>query len=1170
MFLNWLDWRVRERPGLDSSLEPKKSADRTSSLDGAMSSRSNAEEGRRLIEKGRQLRRNGDRASSLQAFQQAVEVDPTNTIAVIECGYDHLHLIQIPEARETFERGLVLEADNRSALIGLGHTFRHLQELHQAERCFRRVLELDPDHAGARTGLGYTLRSLDRREEALDCFQSAAKANPADTAALIQASQLLRDFGRSDEAISVLRTIVGRAPTNSEHLLTLARLLKQTGRREEAREAFDKIAKEDPDNVAVQIEFGHALLDVGELEDAQRILVEVLRKAPDNAAALNALAWVHRKARRLDLATDCFEKVSALQPTNLGALHALGMIQREKNDHTSALEYFMQARQKDPKKLNIRLEVGQCFQHLSDFQKAITEFEGIIKEWPAEHAAHLGLGYALRSAGQFQEALVAFEEASRLEPALPNGMIEAGHLLLRLGRPSEAAEQFRGALERSHSNASALVGLSYALRRLGRLEEAEGAVREALVATPDNTGARVALGHLLDAQYRLEEAVDVFAEIIGRQPDHADSHAALGNIYRRRGDRRAALASFRLAAEADPNDKIRLVDVAIELGDLGNIDESGAILDKVLATAPANARALMQRGQLLRRLDRREGALSVFTELLAHYPDHAQAMVEVAQEMQALGRPKQAKEWLDKALTTEPNQAGALVALAELAMHSDNPEEALGLYRRAAAIDPTNVWVWLGEARAAFKLGERRQAFCIIAEARQRLGSHPALIGMEIELFRNLRDWSRARAVAEEALKNGQGRNFWIWSHKVQIATITGHYDEATKELEDTPASSQREQARVFLLRGQLAEAQFCYDDAIRLYQESIRLDPGDAWAHFELAQVAVMNLDIDTSRTALGAFVRVSASSLLLKGQSVNPSQNHVGQLIDEFELDPEALASLRRVRQAPLEKQFGPLRDLVLQHPDYTPAAMTLAIALRQSGQFLRLKITSNGFLSPIPRQIVQFWDREPPEDVRELMTSWQTLNPEHRWACFSEVQASDFIREEFGHDVLQAFRRAHIPAQKADLFRLAWLAARGGIYADADDRCLEPLDNYLRSETTLVVHQEDYGSIGNNFIAATPEHPVLVRALEMATIAIKRGDTDLVWLSTGPGLLTRAFALEWATPRPGGLLRRTEVLDLGELQQKIGIHCPVRYKSTDQHWSRAAFRRERLSKPGVPRTV
>jgi hypothetical protein len=42
---------------------------------------SDAQEARRLIDKGRQLRSAGDRANSLAAFRQAVESDPTNATA---------------------------------------------------------------------------------------------------------------------------------------------------------------------------------------------------------------------------------------------------------------------------------------------------------------------------------------------------------------------------------------------------------------------------------------------------------------------------------------------------------------------------------------------------------------------------------------------------------------------------------------------------------------------------------------------------------------------------------------------------------------------------------------------------------------------------------------------------------------------------------------------------------------------------------------------------------------------------------------------------------------------------------------------------------------------------------------------------------------------------------
>ncbi len=79
-------------------------------------------------------------------------------------------------------------------------------------------------------------------------------------------------------------------------------------------------------------------------------------------------------------------------------------------------------------------------------------------------------------------------------------------------------------------------------------------------------------------------------------------------------------------------------------------------------------------------------------------------------------------------------------------------------------------------------------------------------------------------------------------------------------------------------------------------------------------------------------------------------------------------------------------------------------------------------------------------------------------------------------------------------------------------------------------------------------------------MACEAIERGDSDMVWLLTGPGLLTRAFAQVMieggAEAAPESAPGRSRILELWEAQRVIGIHCPARYKRTAQHWSRAAL--------------
>ena len=160
-------------------------------------------------------------------------------------------------------------------------------------------------------------------------------------------------------------------------------------------------------------------------------------------------------------------------------------------------------------------------------------------------------------------------------------------------------------------------------------------------------------------------------------------------------------------------------------------------------------------------------------------------------------------------------------------------------------------------------------------------------------------------------------------------------------------------------------------------------------------------------------------------------------------------------------------------------------------------------------------------------------------------------------------QRTSRAREPAQKADIFRLGYLYSLGGVYADCDDRCLVPLKSWLPVGAELVGYQEDLGTIGNNFIAAKPSSAVIGRALDAAVAAVNRGDRDVLWLSTGPGALSRAFAQSMAETRPAPFdwLRGVALVEREALLRAIAIHNRVSYKTTNKHWSNTALGRNRI---------
>jgi mannosyltransferase OCH1-like enzyme len=246
-----------------------------------------------------------------------------------------------------------------------------------------------------------------------------------------------------------------------------------------------------------------------------------------------------------------------------------------------------------------------------------------------------------------------------------------------------------------------------------------------------------------------------------------------------------------------------------------------------------------------------------------------------------------------------------------------------------------------------------------------------------------------------------------------------------------------------------------------------------------------------------------------------------------------------------------------LVRRRPDHIPAALALLVALRDGGAFDRR--CARRLRPPMPQRITQFWDAEaPPDDLLAVSRSWRERNPDHHHVLFNDRTARTYLEQQFPAAVATAYRRCRDPTTKADLLRLAVLCHWGGVWADMDDRCLAPVSDVVPAWAAACFWQERSGFLCNNFIAAVPGHPILRRALTTAVTAINRGDRDKVWMLTGPGLLSRAFAVELAQAGDAwsAWLDPVSVLDEFAVYPSIALHCRTSHKRLGQHWTKTAF--------------
>ena len=157
---------------------------------------------------------------------------------------------------------------------------------------------------------------------------------------------------------------------------------------------------------------------------------------------------------------------------------------------------------------------------------------------------------------------------------------------------------------------------------------------------------------------------------------------------------------------------------------------------------------------------------------------------------------------------------------------------------------------------------------------------------------------------------------------------------------------------------------------------------------------------------------------------------------------------------------------------------------------------------------------------DDVNDYMiNSFKEKNPHYNFKYFSQIAVDRWFEHSIYND---AYKKLHNRGEKADFFRYCYLFENGGIYADCDTFCNQPLDNFIQHQDLIVgleanidaKHNIGFDNIGkqvgnkivsvcNWFFAMEPKHPAISNVINDI---IHNKDDRGVLQNTGPGRLTK----------------------------------------------------------------
>jgi mannosyltransferase OCH1-like enzyme len=114
-------------------------------------------------------------------------------------------------------------------------------------------------------------------------------------------------------------------------------------------------------------------------------------------------------------------------------------------------------------------------------------------------------------------------------------------------------------------------------------------------------------------------------------------------------------------------------------------------------------------------------------------------------------------------------------------------------------------------------------------------------------------------------------------------------------------------------------------------------------------------------------------------------------------------------------------------------------------------------------IPKFIWQTYESEYkdlPTLAKTCANSWQEKNPNWEYRYVSGKERSDFVLNNFGQEWFTIYNSYKTNILRADLWRYMCLYINGGLYADLDILCKEPIEHFFDLNYNFVASEEPSG--------------------------------------------------------------------------------------------------------------
>ncbi|MCY3868328.1 MAG: tetratricopeptide repeat protein [Gemmatimonadetes bacterium] len=334
---------------------------------------------------GQELYKKRQYQKALEAFEEAVKLDPKNAQAYRAMGKTYQKLRNYKKAIEAYQMATSIKTDYAAAYFEMGELqLQATQDYTGAQASMRKVLSIDPNFADgkARDRLkvaylkeGTTLFRRRNYKAAAAQYESATQVDPSDATVFYNLGLAHRSARSVNAAREALETAIELNPNYGKAHRGLGDLFRATGKNSSAARAYLKAIQAD---------------------------------AKDTRSRLS-LAVVYQAMKQNSKAISVLSKAAQVDPKNADVHKALGNAYSNGRQYTNAVAAYKRALGiKNTAEVNYR--IAEPYFGLKQYQNAIRHANRALSSSEWRVAANVILGDCYRELGQKERAIAHYKK----------------------------------------------------------------------------------------------------------------------------------------------------------------------------------------------------------------------------------------------------------------------------------------------------------------------------------------------------------------------------------------------------------------------------------------------------------------------------------------------------------------------------------------------------------------------------------------------------------------------------------------------------------------------------------------------------------------------------------------------------------------------------------------